>query len=138
MNGVGSWELVFQSRSGPPTQPWLEPDVGARLRELPAEGIRFVAVVPIGFVSDHMEVLYDLDYEADAIAKEVGLTMTRTPTVGTHPRFISMLRELIVERLESKPTRAVLGNLPPLPDQCPVDCCLYTPPQRPAARPTAS
>ena len=101
--------LVYQSRSGAPGQPWLEPDIGDWLREhRPPQ----VVIVPSGFISDHMEVLYDLDTEAREICSELGLHMVRAATVGTHPRFIQMIRELIVERMEN-----------PLRDICRPDCC---------------
>ncbi len=121
------WRLVYQSRSGPPHQPWLEPDIGDHLRTLHAAGVRDVAVTPIGFTSDHMEVLYDLDHEARAIAAELGIAAVRTPTPGTDPRFVAMIRELVEERLTPAPTRRWLGQRGPLPDQCPADCCLYDP-----------
>jgi ferrochelatase len=134
--GVGkeAWRLVYQSRSGPPSQPWLEPDIGGYLRELAAGTARDVVVVPIGFISDHMEVLYDLDTEARAVADELGLNMIRAGTVGTHPRFVAMIRELIEERLSGDPRRAALGQLAASHDVCPADCCAYAP-QRPPARP---
>lgn len=91
--GVGrdTWKLVYQSRSGPPTQPWLEPDIGAYLREIRSD----VVIVPIGFLSDHMEVLYDLDTEARAVCEELGVKMVRAGTVGTHPAMIEMIAELV-------------------------------------------
>jgi protoporphyrin/coproporphyrin ferrochelatase len=88
----GDWDLVWQSRSGPPQVPWLEPDVCDHLREVKAEA---VVLVPIGFVSDHMEVVYDLDTEARRVAAEVGLPMERAGTVGTHPAFVRMVGELM-------------------------------------------
>lgn len=91
-------ELVYCSRSGPPQQPWLEPDVNDALRALAAEGVKTVVVAPIGFVSDHMEVRFDLDTEAAATAAEVGLQMVRVPTVGTDPEFVSGLVDLVIER----------------------------------------
>lgn len=112
--------LVFQSRSGPPTQLWLAPDVGDFLREHRPER---VIIVPIGFISDHMEVLYDLDTEARNICDELGIQMQRAATVGTHPRFIAMIRELIVERLEPGTARLALGERGPNHDVCPLDCC---------------
>ncbi|MFN0020352.1 MAG: ferrochelatase [Pirellulaceae bacterium] len=125
--GVGriEWRLVYQSRSGPPTQPWLEPDVGVALKEIAQAGGRDVVVVPIGFISDHMEVLFDLDEEAQNISKQVGLNMVRVATVGTHPRFVRMIRELVQERLSENPERLSLGTLGPSHDVCPVDCCVY-------------
>jgi ferrochelatase len=116
------WQLVYQSRSGPPTQPWLEPDVGDYLRRLKTRGAEDAVVVPIGFISDHMEVLYDLDTEARAICEEVGLNMVRAGTVGTHPQFVAMLRELIAERTSGAPRRW-LGEMGPSHDACPADCC---------------
>ncbi len=110
--------LVYQSRSGPPTQPWLEPDVGAVIRELAAAGTKDVVVVPVGFISDHMEVIYDLDHEAHDIAGELGVNFVRVGTVGTHPRFVTMIRELVEERLSGGPKLA-LGNFGPSHDVCP-------------------
>ena len=124
--------LVFQSRSGPATQPWLEPDVLDALREVKARNLAAgVVVSPIGFVSDHMEVLYDLDTDAKQLCEELQLPMVRAKTVGTHPRFVKMIRELIEERMTEAPVRLALGNYGPNHDVCPVDCCL--PPQRAAA-----
>lgn len=122
--GVGreAFHCVYQSRSGPPSQPWLEPDVCDFLRELPAAGVRHVVLVPIGFISDHMEVIYDLDTEAQAVCDEAGLTMVRAATVGTHPRFVQMIRELIAERISGAPRLAV-GDYGPHHDTCPADCC---------------
>jgi ferrochelatase len=121
--GRPQWSLAYQSRSGPPGQPWLEPDIVDRLRALAAEGARDVVVAPIGFVSDHMEVLYDLDLEAKSRAIELGLGMVRAGTVGTHPRFVRMIRELVEERLQDAPVRLHLGTRGPAPDGCPADCC---------------
>jgi len=101
--GAIGWDLVFQSRSGPPTQPWLEPDVNDRIAELPAAGTRAVAIVPLGFVSDHMEVMWDLDNEAMASAAAAGLRAVRTRTPGTHPAFVAGLVDLIEERLNGTP-----------------------------------
>ena len=118
------WNLVYQSRSGPPSQPWLEPDINDYLRQLPSSGgCREVVVVPIGFISDHMEVLYDLDTEARALCEELGLVMVRAATVGIHPKFISMIRELIAERMGPNATPRASGNLGPWHDSCPADCC---------------
>jgi len=135
--GVGRSDsrLVYQSRSGPPTQPWLEPDVNDAIRDLASQGVRDLVVVPIGFISDHMEVLYDLDTESLDLCKELGINMVRAGTVGTHPRFVTMIRELIDERLTDTPNRLAIGTMGPSHDVCPTDCCLYTP-QRPATRPT--
>jgi ferrochelatase len=128
--GVGhvNWRLVYQSRSGPPSQPWLEPDVGDALAEIAAaNGPRDVVLVPIGFISDHMEVLYDLDDEAKHKADELGLNLVRAGTVGTHWRFVRMIRELTQERLTDSPNRLALGSLGPSHDVCPTDCCRYEP-----------
>ncbi len=125
--------LVYQSRSGPPTQPWLEPDVGDYLRELAGKGVKDVVVIPIGFISDHMEVMYDLDYEAKHIAEELGMNLVRAGTVGTHPQFVSMIRELIAERMGLVTQKRFLGTLGPSHDVCPIDCCPA--PQRPASPP---
>ena len=122
--------LVFQSRSGPPTQPWLEPDVLDHLREIKQRGLAgCVVIAPIGFISDHMEVLYDLDTEAKYLCEELQLPMVRAGTVGAHPRFVRMIRELIEERMSQEPVRIALGELGPSHDVCPTDCCPA--PQRP-------
>jgi ferrochelatase len=137
--GAASWELVYQSRSGPPQQPWLEPDVCDRIEELHQGGeLKRLVIAPIGFVSDHMEVLYDLDTEAADLCDRLGVPMQRAATVGVHPRFVQMIRELIVERMTPGADRPALGELGPSHDVCPVDCCLYTPTRPPAgARPGA-
>jgi len=122
--GVGDWSVVYQSRSGPPQVPWLEPDVGDHLEHVAARGIRNVVISPIGFVSDHLEVLYDLDIEARERADELGLEMTRAGTAGTHPAFVAGLRDLIVERMTPGATRPALGRLGPSHDVCAPDCCL--------------
>jgi ferrochelatase len=127
------YRLVYQSRSGPPTQPWLEPDVGDYIRTLANEGVKDVVIVPIGFISDHMEVMFDLDYEAKHIAEEVGINLVRAGTVGIHPKFVSMIRELITERMSIGIEKRCLGTLGPNPDVCPVDCCPA--PQRPGGPP---
>ena len=121
---AGSWQLVYQSRSGAPHQPWLEPDVCDSLRALRESGAADAVVVPIGFVSDHMEVLFDLDEEAKQVAEEIGLGYVRAPSVGVHPRFVAMLRELIQERLDPALPKAAVGRFGPSHDVCPVDCCL--------------
>lgn len=131
--GRPGFDLVYQSRSGPPTQPWLEPDVNDRLRTLATEGVKDVVVVPIGFTSDHMEVIYDLDDEAKRTSNSLGLNLVRAATVGTHPRFVRMIRELVEERMTPGAARPALGTLGPSHDVCPVDCCL--PPLRPPMPP---
>jgi len=118
------WQLVFQSRSGSPMQPWLEPDICDHLRELKRGGAADVVIAPVGFISDHMEVLYDLDTEARQVAQEIGLNLIRAATVGTHPTFIKMIRELVVERLTNAPVRPALGTRGAKEDICPAECCL--------------
>ena len=126
--GAGrEWELVFNSRSGPASVPWLEPDINDRLERLAAEGVPAVVVVPIGFISDHLEVVYDLDVEAAETARRLGLPYARAGTVGTDARFVAMIRELVLERTQDAPARA-LGNRGPYHDVCPGDCC-FTPGQ---------
>jgi protoporphyrin/coproporphyrin ferrochelatase len=117
------WRLVYQSRSGRPEDPWLGPDIVDYLGELKERGTSAVVVAPIGFLSDHMEVLYDLDAEAADAAKELGLPFARAGTVGTHPRFITMIRKLIQERLSENAPREAIGQYGPNWDTCPVDCC---------------
>jgi ferrochelatase len=122
--------LVYQSRSGAPGQPWLEPDILDYLREVKANNrASAVAVAPIGFISDHMEVLYDLDVEAQELCNKLGLPMTRAKTVGVHPKFIGMIRELILERMNPELQRRAMGSLGPRTDICAADCCPA--PQRP-------
>ena len=118
------WRLVYQSRSGRPTDPWLEPDIGDHLRELRATGATSVVIAPVGFLSDHMEVLFDLEIEARAVCNEVGLELARAETVGTHPVFVECIRELIEERLGRRTERRALGQFGPNHDVCPSDCCL--------------
>ena len=122
--GRARYSVVYQSRGGPPSQPWLEPDVVDHLRALAGEGVRDVVVAPIGFLSDHMEVVYDLDLEAGARALELGLNMVRAGTVGTHPRFVAMIRELVVERTEGEGLRLHLGTRGAAADECARGCCL--------------
>ncbi|GAB3633412.1 ferrochelatase [Microbacterium shaanxiense] len=119
------WQLVFQSRSGPPSQPWLEPDINDVIAELPAAGAKAVVIVPLGFVSDHMEVLWDLDTEAMEAAGEAGLLAVRTPTPGVHPAFVAGLIDLVLERIEGTPAsqRPHLTDLGPWYDVArPGDC----------------
>jgi protoporphyrin/coproporphyrin ferrochelatase len=117
------WQLVYQSRSGAPGQAWLEPDICDTLRDLKADGVEDVVIAPIGFISDHMEVLYDLDTEARDVATEIGLNMVRAATVGTHPAFISMIHELVVERMTDNPNKRYLGTRGPNHDVCAETCC---------------
>lgn len=126
------WDLVFQSRSGPPAQPWLEPDVCDHLRTLRQAGVEAVVVVPVGFVADHMEVQFDLDTQAREVANEVGLRMERALAAGAAPTFVAGLRELIDDHVAGRPSRA-LGTRGPRPFPCRPGCCAYQP-QRPAVR----
>lgn len=125
--GASSWTLAFQSRSGPPAQPWLEPDVCDYIRSFHETGAdradRDLVVIPVGFISDHMEVVYDLDVEARACCDELGVRMVRAETAGTHPRFVETIVELVEERLSPSTARTAIGVLDPWPDQCPPDCC---------------
>ncbi len=123
--GYANWKLVYQSRSGPPTQPWLEPDVCDYLRQIHAEQpAADVIIAPIGFLSDHLEVMYDLDTEAADLCRELGLNMIRAATVGNDPQFVRMVRDLIAERVEDRHDRPAVGQFPASHDICPVDCCL--------------
>jgi protoporphyrin/coproporphyrin ferrochelatase len=126
--GHPAWRLVYQSRSGPPAQSWLEPDISPALAEIAGGGAPVdVVVCPIGFISDHLEVLYDLDEEAASDAKKLGLNFIRAATVGTHPRFVRMIRELVQERMSDRPTKLALGTLGASHDVCASDCCRYEP-----------
>lgn len=130
------WRLVYQSRSGAPHIPWLEPDICDHLEAVHGAGAPAVVMVPIGFVSDHMEVLYDLDTEATAKAAELGLPVRRSATVGADERFVAAVRDLLLERAATERGGAVercaLGSLGPSHDLCPVGCCPARTP-RPAA-----
>jgi len=132
--GVSDWKLVYQSRSGPPTQPWLEPDICDAIRDLHAHGGRRLVIAPIGFISDHMEVLFDLDTEGADLCHELGIEMVRAATVGTAPAFVAMVRDLIAERNGMLSDRVAIGRLPANHDVCPLDCC-PAPAARPAGRP---
>lgn len=125
MAELSDWELVYQSRSGAPQDPWLEPDICDRIDELPDEGYKAVTVVPVGFISDHMEVLFDLDTEAVERAAELNLEIARVATVGTHPKFIEMIGELIAERLGLQKEKRAIGLYGASSDYCPANCCLY-------------
>jgi ferrochelatase len=113
---IKKWELVYQSRSGSPSQPWLGPDICDHLKTLREAGVKEVVVAPIGFVSDHMEVVYDLDVEARGVAEEIGMNLMRARTAGTHPAFVRMIRELMLERIND----VVPKNI------CSPDCCRIT------------
>lgn len=124
-NRVGvplDWDLVYQSRSGPPSVPWLEPDVSDHLEALAAQGVRGVVIVPVGFVSDHIEVLWDLDEVALATAARVGLVAARSATAGADPRFAAMVVDLVGERVRGR-APAALSAYGPWPDACPAGCC---------------
>jgi len=128
--GSLGWDLVFQSRSGPPSAPWLEPDVNDHLRVLAKEGAPAVVVVPAGFVSDHMEVVHDLDVEARETAASLGLAFARATAPGSSARFARMVCELVAERTAGAPALA-LGGFGPAAGDCPADCCRYARPSRP-------
>jgi ferrochelatase len=123
VRGPGAdFDLVWQSRSGPPSVSWLEPDINDHLKDLAARGTRAVVVTPSGFVSDHIEVRWDLDMEARATAAELGLAYARASTAGTHPAFVGAIRELVLERLNGAAPR-LLGDLGVWGWQCPDGCC---------------
>jgi len=127
--GTHPWTLAYQSRSGPPSQPWLEPDIREHLGELSRSGTKAVVVVPVGFVSDHMEVRHDLDVEAAETADSLGLAFARAGTPGSHPRFVSMITELVRERLalpdNPAPDHPALGGMGVPSHDCPADCCRH-------------
>jgi protoporphyrin/coproporphyrin ferrochelatase len=125
--GERPWRLVYQSRSGPPSQPWLGPDVCDYLEDLAAAGAPGAVLVPVGFISDHMEVIHDLDADAAGTAQRLGLPLARAATPGTDPRFVSMITALVTERLDAAVTPAALGSLGLSGDACLPGCC------RPAA-----
>ena len=128
--GISNDALVYQSRSGAPGQPWLEPDILDYIREVKTRNqASAVVLAPISFISDHMEVLYDLDIEARQLCDSLQLPMARAKTVGVHPAFIGMIRDLILERLNPGTERRALGSLGPRQDVCAEDCCPA--PQRP-------
>ncbi len=116
-------DLVWQSRSGPPQVPWLEPDVGDHLEELADDGVRDVVLVPLGFVSDHVEVLFDLDVEARAIAGARGVHLVRAGTVGADPAYVRLVVDLFEERRTASPDRPTVGQRPAGHDVCLATCC---------------
>lgn len=133
--GIG-WQLVYQSRSGPPSVPWLEPDINDVIETLAAEGVKGVVVVPIGFVSDHVEVIWDLDHEAAETAEEHGLWFARVATPGTDPRFVAALADLLIRRLDGvEPAADAAGGrvveATPRPDFCAPACCVNARVRRP-------
>jgi len=122
--GVRNDALVYQSRSGAPGQPWLEPDILDHLRAVKTQNLASAVVLaPIGFISDHMEILYDLDVEARQLCDSLPLPMTRAKTVGLHPKFVAMIRELIMERMDPFVERRAVGALGPRANVCAEDCC---------------
>lgn len=127
-----SWDLVFQSRSGPPGVPWLEPDVSDALAAYADAGVRDIVLVPLGFLSDHVEVIWDLDTQAAQTAADLGLRLIRTPTIGTHPGFVADLAARIAAAVEAGPTEAGVGEL------CHGDCCLNPRSQAPVVPGCAS
>lgn len=131
--GKEDYVLVYQSRSGPPQMPWLEPDIIDYVEEIHEQGINDIIIMPIGFISAHMEVIFDLDTEAAQKAEELGMKMVRAKTVDTAKPFVNMIRELIVERMTENPDRVAIGQFKANHDICPIDCCL--PGERPK-RPT--
>lgn len=120
--GHASYRLAFQSRSGPPTQPWLGPDILDALKDLKESGAEDVIVMPIGFLCDHMEVLFDLDTQAKNLADEIGINMVRAATVGTSKKFVQMIVQLILERLNGEPSLCV-GSMPAGSHSCESSCC---------------
>ena len=130
------WRLAYSSRSGPPSQPWLVPDVSDCLAELAEAGSRAVVVVPIGFVSDHMEVRFDLDIEAAQTAERLGLPFARAATPGTSPRFVAMITDL-VRQWQAGPPGPGLAAPPGSGAFCTPGCCVPAP-ASPAARPRAA
>ncbi|MCH8908206.1 MAG: ferrochelatase, partial [Candidatus Heimdallarchaeota archaeon] len=121
--GTKNYKLVFQSKSGPPQIPWLEPDILDYIHELYKRDVMDFIIVPIGFISDHMEVMYDLDVEAQDLVEKLGMTMVRANTPGTHPLFIRMIRQLIEERMTSRPNKMFLGTSGPGHDICSEGVC---------------
>jgi ferrochelatase len=121
--GFSGFQCAYQSRSGAPNQPWLGPDILECLRTRRQMGFKNVLVAPIGFISDHMEVLYDLDIEAQELAKELGIKMVRAGTAGTHPAFVRTIRQLIQERLNPDAPKLAIGKYGPNHDFCPDYCC---------------
>jgi ferrochelatase len=120
---ISDWDLVYQSRSGPPSMPWLDPDICDHLDDLHGKGVSSVVVSPLGFVSDHMEVLFDLDLEARDHAAKIGMNYVRAATPGNDPKMVELVVELIRERLEDWPDRRTIGRLPAKHDVCPATCC---------------
>ena len=127
---IAHWALAFQSRSGPPGQPWLEPDILDHIRMVKGDGYTQLVVAPVGFISDHLEVVYDLDRQAKERCDALGITMVRAGTAGLHPSMVSMFRELIEEQIRPGTKPRVYGNGAAWPAACPPDCCNYAPTSR--------
>jgi len=121
--GAVNWQLCYQSRSGPATQPWLEPDICDHIRSLHKQGVNKLVIAPTGFVSDHMEIKYDLDTEAKELCDQLAVQMVRAETAGTHPAFVSTIRMLIEEKLDATAPRLALGSQGPRADECAQNCC---------------
>lgn len=132
-SGVRNWKLVYQSRSGPPQVPWLGPDILDHIKTLKEGGVKNLIIHPIGFVSDHMEVIYDLDHEARMLCDDLQIRMWRVPCAGTNPKFIEMIRDLILENTEPGRIKKYVGKLGLLSESCPPECCPLG-----AARPQAA
>jgi ferrochelatase len=122
--GHARWDLAYQSRSGPPQESWLEPDIGDYLVQLHRAAVATdVVIAPIGFLCEHMEIAYDLDMEIASLCEHLGLGMVRAVAVGSHPRLIRMVRELVLERIDPTAPRRAVGQFGPAPDVCPPGCC---------------
>ena len=121
---IRNWKLVYQSRSGAPHIPWLEPDINDYLRELAARNVEDVVVQPIGFISDHQEVIYDLDTQAQETARKLNINLVRAASPGVHPLFVEMIRELILERFDDTREQRFVGTRGAKENVCPIDCCL--------------
>lgn len=134
--GGHDWDVAWCSRSGPPSQPWLEPDVCDELATLRDKGVRSVVLVPVGFVSDHMEVIFDLDTEALRAADDLGMHATRAASAGVAPEFVAMVRDLVLEQTESDRPRQALGAVGPPWESCAPGCCANPRGEAPAV-PTA-
>lgn len=131
---TSQWDLVYQSRSGRPQDPWLEPDICDHIAALGEQDVKNLVILPIGFLSDHMEVMFDLDEEALAASEQAGIRMIRGKTVGVHPRFITMIRKLVLERMGQAEVETI-GQFPAKEAICPLNCCPPPPaPKRPTGQ----
>jgi len=131
---ISDWKMVFQSRSGPPGQPWLEPDILEHIKTLRERGCVQLVIAPIGFISDHLEVVYDLDTQAKELCDDLKMTMIRAGTAGLHLAAVKMFRELIEEQIRPGVEQRVYGMGPKWPDVCPQNCCDYTPGRPPSTK----